>query len=173
MKLLSLRNRQRVRRVDVPLLRRLVLDLLADFFNTDDYELCIHLVGAEEMARVNEHYLDHEGSTDVITFSHLEPPDISEKLHGELFVCIDDAVSQARQFRTSWQAEMVRYIIHGVLHLRGHDDLGPRARRLMKREENRIVREAGGRFRLSKLERKTPRPGERLKIGVEPARNRA
>ena len=46
-------------------------------------------------------------------------------LHGELFICVDEAVFQAKQFGTSWQLEIVRYVVHGVLHLRGHDDLQP------------------------------------------------
>jgi rRNA maturation RNase YbeY len=58
------------------------------------------------------------------------------KMHGELFICVDEAVLQAKKFKTSWQSEIVRYLVHGVLHLLGHDDFKP-ARRKMKREENR------------------------------------
>ena len=46
-------------------------------------------------------------------------------LHGEIFICVDEAVLQARKFRTSWQSEIVRYLVHGVLHLLGHDDSRP------------------------------------------------
>ena len=46
-------------------------------------------------------------------------------LHGELFICVDEAVAQAKEFKTSWQSEVVRYVVHGVLHLLGHDDLQP------------------------------------------------
>jgi probable rRNA maturation factor len=60
-------------------------------------------------------------------------------------------MTQARQFRTSWQSELVRYIIHGVLHLRGFDDIRPADRRKMKREENRLLRAAGRLFRLRNL----------------------
>ena len=62
------------------------------------------------------------------------------ELHGELFVSIDDAVAQARRFGTSWQAELVRYVVHGLLHLQGHDDRAPAVRRKMKRVEDRLVR---------------------------------
>jgi rRNA maturation RNase YbeY len=74
-----------------------------------------------------------------------------KQIHGELFVCVDEAVLQARQFGTSWQAEVVRYVVHGVLHLLGHDDLRPAARRTMKREENRLVRGLAKRFSLAQL----------------------
>ena len=46
---------------------------------------------------------------------------------------------QAKQFKTTWQSEIVRYVIHGVLHLLGHDDRLAAARRRMKREENRLL----------------------------------
>ena len=91
----------------------------------------------------------------MITFDHLNPePGIRNpalKLHGELFVCVDEAVAQAKQFRTTWQSEVVRYIVHGVLHLLGHDDLKPALRRKMKRAENRLVRRLAGRFSLAQL----------------------
>lgn len=74
-------------------------------------------------------------------------------LNGELFICLDDAVKQAREFRTTWQGELVRYVIHGLLHLCGYDDLSPGLRRKMKREENRLVRLVVKKFSISKLAR--------------------
>ena len=147
---LAFKNRQCVRRIDTPLLRRISRWLLAESLGVEDYELCVHLVAASEMARVNETFLQHEGSTDVITFDHSESAR-PHALHGELFICLDDAVKQAREFKTSWQNELTRYVIHGVLHLRGYDDLKPAARRVMKREENRLVRAASREFPLARL----------------------
>ena len=67
------------------------------------------------------------------------------------FICVDEAVFQARKFGTSWQSETVRYVVHGVLHLLGHDDLRAAARCKMKREENRLLRELSRRFSLAQL----------------------
>ena len=53
-------------------------------------------------------------------------------------------MKQAREFGTTWQSEVVRYVIHGLLHLRGHDDLKPAERRVMKREENRLLKRVAG-----------------------------
>jgi probable rRNA maturation factor len=145
---LAFRNPQRVCRVNLRMLRQVTESLLGKCIEAGEFELCIHLVGAEEMARINWQFLQHKGSTDVITFSHA---DGTNDLRGEIFVCLDDAVAQAVEFRTTWQAELVRYITHGVLHLLGHDDLDSTSRRKMKREENRLVRELEARFALSKL----------------------
>jgi probable rRNA maturation factor len=73
------------------------------------------------------------------------------KIHGEIFICVDDAIKQAKEFKTNWQAETVRYVVHGVLHLLGYDDLKPDLRRKMKREENRLVRRLEKRFALAEL----------------------
>ena len=154
---LVIANRQRVKKINTRLFRKIVEDLLTRL-NIEGAELGIALVGTKEMARVNWQHLQHEGSTDVITFDYCEsarqrlartlaPP----SLHGELFICVDDAVSQAKEFGTNWQSEIVRYVVHGVLHLLGHDDLKPDLRRQMKREENRLVRRLEKRFALAHL----------------------
>jgi len=161
------RNRQRVRRVNIPLLRRMTRLLLENFCGIENYELCIHLVAAPEMARVNQQFLQHEGSTDVITFDFEDSPPASpspvgreragvrvlSSLHGEIYICLDDALKQSHQFRTTWQSEVIRYVIHGVLHLLGHDDLKPAARKKMKREENRLLQEISRNFPIIKLAR--------------------
>ena len=79
-------------------------------------------------------------------------------LNGEAFICVADAVKQAREFKTSWQSEVVRYAVHAVLHLRGYDDLQPARRRVMKREENRLVRELAAAFDLDQLETRNSKP---------------
>ena len=155
---LTICNRQRVRRVETRLLRQITTELLVDLLGTKSVVLGITLVSAAEMARVNWQFLQHEGSTDVITFDHSEnqisrrkSATVRREINGELFICIENAVAQARSFRTTWPAELVRYIIHGVLHLLGHDDHGAAARRRMKREENRLVRLLAARFAFRKL----------------------
>src|SRR5665213_908583 len=162
-------NRQRTKVINANLLKQIVGALLVEL-EISEAELGISLVGAKEMARVNRQFLQHEVSTDVITFDHDDVGQASRlshsksstngdrrdacpTLHGELFICVDDALAQAKKFKTIWQAEVVRYIVHGVLHLLGHDDLKPDLRRKMKREENRLVRRLAKRFSLAQLSR--------------------
>jgi rRNA maturation RNase YbeY len=149
-------NRQRAKRVNTRELKRLVLALLAEL-KIQRAELGINLVGAGEMARVNQQFLQHEGSTDVITFDYSSAEcgarSAELRLHGELYICVDDAVKQAREFGATWQSEVARYAVHGVLHLLGYDDLRPGLRRTMKREENRLMRWLARSFSLAKLSR--------------------
>lgn len=154
---LTIRNRQRVCRINSRWLRGLVLELLRESFDLEQVELGVSIVGATEMARVNWQFLQHEGSTDVITFDHSEtqesrkPPRSVRRINGELYVCVDDALLQAEQFRTTWQAELLRYVVHGILHLVGYDDRTEAERRRMKREENRLMRALARQYSIREL----------------------
>ena len=148
-------NRQRSIPINVRHLRSLTHSVLEDLLWVEDFDLAVYIVRAPLMAELNKTHLGHAGSTDVITFDYADASTTDSEsppvLHGELFVCIDEAISQARQFRTTWQGELARYVIHGILHLRGYDDLQPDMRRKMKREENRLLRKISEAFPLRKL----------------------
>jgi probable rRNA maturation factor len=164
---LSLLNRQRVRRVDLRLLRRIVQALLRETWPNGSFDLVFYMVAGTEMTRLNEAFLHHKGSTDVITFDYAEREGQASRLstsgaevrlirgrrdtsptllHGEIFVCLDEAVSQARRFHAIWQSELVRYVVHGALHLLGYDDQNDRARRRMKEAEDTLVRQLAHQF---------------------------
>jgi len=162
-------NRQRARPVDLRYLRAIAKTLIERVLTIPNYDLAVYLVAAPEMTRLNETFLQHEGPTDVITFDYCEqtPPasrlSLSRStlhaprsappppLHGEIFICVDEALIQARRFRTTWQSELLRYLIHGILHLQGFDDLRPAYRRKMKREESRLLRLCSRQFDFRKL----------------------
>ncbi|HOX56554.1 MAG TPA: rRNA maturation RNase YbeY [Candidatus Paceibacterota bacterium] len=135
------------------LLRQIVHELLQRKSPDGNLNLGVYLVADAEMTRLNETFLHHKGSTDVITFDYAEEarppspvPNSLRLVHGEVFVCVDEALSQASRFHVSWQNELVRYIVHGVLHLLGYDDRHHRARRTMKLAENAMVRQLAREF---------------------------
>lgn len=150
---LCLRNRQRARPIDLRLLRKITIFLLKEILDEPQFELGIHIVSADEMAKVNETFLQHAGSTDVITFDYNES-EIKNELHGDIFISADDAVMQAKQFRTTWQSELARYIVHGILHLQGYDDLDSVSRKKMKRVETQTLKRLAKQFPLKQLHRK-------------------
>ena len=149
MRELQLRNRQRDQTLDTKFVRELARALLEEEMGLADYELGISFVSSSRMAEINQQYLQHEGSTDVITFDYREGYEAgseSSELAGEIYISVSDARRQAREFGTRWEEEVVRYIVHGVLHLRGYDDLAAAKRTVMKREENRLLRGMKRRF---------------------------
>ncbi|MBL6764601.1 MAG: rRNA maturation RNase YbeY [Verrucomicrobiae bacterium] len=148
----TLRNRQKLRAIDTRHFRRVLRHYLHRILEIERSDLCFHLVDAPEMTRINERFLNHTGSTDVITFDHRDDPG-SGALYGEIFICVADALKQSRQFRCDWTNELIRYAVHGVLHLCGYDDLTESARREMKKAENRCLRKLGAEFNFALLER--------------------
>jgi len=151
----ELRNRQKLCAVDLRLLRKIIFALLKALA-IKRFELGVRLVESKEMTLMNEEYLCHAGSTDVIAFNYSSGPN-PKVIQGDIVICMTDAVEQARRFRTSWQAELARYLIHGVLHLQGYDDRRPSDRRRMKSEEERLLGEMESRFPLCDLKRSNPR----------------
>lgn len=153
---LYLRNRQRTVPLNGCYLRNLARAVLAqpEFARQRWAELGIHLVGDRRMSTLNARHLGHVGPTDVITFDYgaawADGPVPSGRC-GDLFIGVPEALRQARTFRTSWPAEVVRYLVHGLLHLSGYDDTTPAARRRMKRAENRILQRLAARFDFARL----------------------
>lgn len=149
MKNLSVRNEQTTLALNISWFRQLIRHFLGHTLGLAHYSIGIRLVESAESARVNHEFVHHEGPTDVITFDYSGWPtaqplaggalDETAGLHGELVICPTVAQLQAPLFKTTWTSEMVRYMVHGILHLRGYDDLDPTRRRLMKKEENRLV----------------------------------
>lgn len=145
---LYLANEQREHALDTRLLRAITRHLLEEDASIPHYELGVRVVGERRMISLNETHLGHKGCTDVITFDYR----LDGSLAGDIFVCLPEAIRQAKRFHTSWPEELVRYIVHGTLHLRGYDDHAPAERKRMKAQENRFVRHLGVRFHLSALD---------------------
>lgn len=86
----------------------------------------------EVILRVNKEYLQHDYYTDIITFDYTEDGTIS----GDLFISLDTVKTNAEKFETSYEEELHRVIIHGILHMCGIDDKGPGEREVMEKHEN-------------------------------------
>ncbi len=146
---LLVRNRQRAQPVNSRLLQKVMRTVLLEWLRLDSFNLAFYIVGTREITHLNETFLRHQGSTDVLAFDYA--PERHTGLIGEIFVCMDEAKLQATRFRTTWQSELVRYMIHGLLHLKGYDDHQTTRRRIMKREENRLLRQVVQSYDLSAL----------------------
>ncbi len=93
------------------------------------------------MIALNEGYLHHDGITDVLTFDLRsdEAADADECV-AEVYVSPDYARSVCAGFGNSLSRELVLYMVHGMLHLAGEDDLAEEARRSMRAAEARVMR---------------------------------
>ena len=103
-------------------------------------ELSVALVGDVAMAELNEHHRDARGPTDVLSFSLVEGAhsEFRGALLGDVVIDVEQAARQARRARRSFDDELARLMIHGVLHLLGHDHEEDDEARSMRAEERRL-----------------------------------
>jgi probable rRNA maturation factor len=86
----------------------------------------------ERILDVNNQYLKHDYYTDIITFDYSEGSIIS----GDIFISVDTVRSNSEKFEVSFEDELQRILIHGILHLCGQADNTPELRAEMTRKEN-------------------------------------
>ncbi len=86
----------------------------------------------EKILEVNREYLQHDYYTDIITFDYTE----GKTIRGDLFISLDTIKTNAEKFKTPYEEEFYRVVIHGILHLCGINDKGEGEREIMERHEN-------------------------------------
>jgi probable rRNA maturation factor len=104
----------------------------------DVSSLTINFISREEIKRINIKYLDHNYSTDIITFNYSGS---HKDLDGEIFISLPDAEENAKKFNVSFNNEIVRLVIHGILHLIGYNDTNTTDKKKMKQLEDSLVKE--------------------------------
>lgn len=127
--------------VRIPLARERVAEVVRRALRAErvrDAMISIAFVTRAAIARLNKRYLGHAGPTDVISFAFGEP------LIGDIYVCVEVARDNAKRFGVGVREELTRLVIHGVLHVTGHDhpDGPARADSAMWRRQERLVRAA-------------------------------
>lgn len=90
----------------------------------------------EKILEVNREYLQHDYYTDIITFDYDEDDIIS----GDLVISLDTVRSNAELFNKTYEEELYRVIIHGILHLCGINDKGPGEREIMEAAEDKALK---------------------------------
>lgn len=85
-----------------------------------------------EILRVNLEFLNHDYYTDIITFDNSRGRMIS----GDIFVSLDTVRSNSEVVGSTYDRELLRVIIHGILHLCGINDKGPGEREIMESHED-------------------------------------
>ena len=92
-------------------------------------------VNDEKILEVNREYLGHDYYTDIITFDY----DETDTINGDIVISLDTVRTNAVKFGKSYEEELYRVIIHGILHLCGINDKGPGERVIMEAAENKAL----------------------------------
>lgn len=89
----------------------------------------------DRILEVNKEFLGHDYFTDIITFDYSEPGVVS----GDMYISVETVLTNSEKFHTSYEKELLRVIIHGVLHLCGINDKGRGERAVMEAAEERAL----------------------------------
>lgn len=106
-------------------------------------ELVIRLVDSEESAALNQTYRNKLGPTNVLSFPFEPPPQIETTYLGDLVICVPlvarEAIEQGKQELGHW----AHLVVHGILHLQGHDHQTPHEAQVMEMQERDILNRLG------------------------------
>jgi probable rRNA maturation factor len=133
----SIASPQELVPLDYPRLKECARTVLAGE-NVQEAKITIAFVDDTTMAGLNKRFLEHEGTTDVITFPYSGPK--SKKLEGEVVIGIEVALREAEERKHEVAVELCLYVIHGMLHLCGFDDRTSRDAAAMRRKEREYLR---------------------------------
>ncbi len=92
-------------------------------------------VNDEEILVANRQFVNHDYYTDIITFDYSH----GDRISGDIMISLDTVASNAEKFGVTYFRELLRVIIHGVLHLVGINDKGPGEREIMEAAENKAL----------------------------------
>ncbi|HEY6486491.1 MAG TPA: rRNA maturation RNase YbeY [Candidatus Cybelea sp.] len=105
-----------------------------------DSALSLTLIGDPAMRELNREYREKDAPTDVLSFPMEQAPLAdAQRLLGDVVISVDTAARQASEYDATLQRELYRLLIHGLLHLLGHDHVRAAERRVMEREERRLA----------------------------------
>ncbi|MFM1996497.1 MAG: hypothetical protein RLZZ111_884 [Planctomycetota bacterium] len=150
-------DRQKLLRVSARGIERLVRQALAAE-GVEAAEIGVVLVDDRRIAAIHRRWLGVPGPTDVITFDLSAGTGLPRAaLAGDIVVSAETARRVARQVGWTPRQELLYYVVHGLLHLTGHDDRTPTARRGMRARERAVLRACG----LPVPPRAGPPPGSR------------
>lgn len=139
---IEIHNLQENVKVDLELVERAVQACTA----AEDPEISVSLVDDAAIQEVNARYLDHDWPTDVISFDYAgdSGSDAAAAPSGEVIVSGETALRvSGERGDPDGGAELVLYVVHGVLHLMGYDDKQPEDAARMRAEQDRIMESLG------------------------------
>lgn len=93
----------------------------------------------DHLLKINQQYLDHDTYTDIITFDYSKD-DIKQPVSGDIFISVDRIKENAKKYSKSFEDELHRVIIHGILHLLGYKDKTKASKEEMTKQENKCLR---------------------------------
>ena len=111
------------------------IKIVADIHGRIVGEIGYLFVNDEKILECNRDYLGHDYYTDIITFDY----DEGSQINGDIVISLDTVHTNAEKFGKTYEEELYRVIIHGILHLCGINDKGPGEREIMEDNEDNAL----------------------------------
>lgn len=91
----------------------------------------------EYLLNLNVEFLKHDSLTDIISFDY----SVGKELHGDIFISIERVIDNAKSFEVSFEKELNRVLVHGILHYCGYKDKSDKDLKLMREKEDHYLNE--------------------------------
>ena len=111
------------------------IEILAESENRTLGDISYILCSDNYLLEINRQYLNHDYFTDVITFDYSEENVIS----GDIFISVDTVADNAKEYNVTFEKELERVMVHGVLHLVGYNDKSDSEVKQMRAKENQYL----------------------------------
>lgn len=146
---INLENLNKKRKIDLSKIKKVATSSVR-MLKEDKLEVNIIFVSNQKIRAMNRKYLGHDISTDVIAFPSGGLPSGGAKemvFIGDIAISTDKALENSRSYGSSFMEEVALYVIHGILHLVGHEDTSGKKKKRMKKLENELFRKAKEKIR--------------------------
>ena len=90
----------------------------------------------EYLVEINQQYLDHDTLTDIISFDY----SVGNELHGDIFISVERVRENAQEFNVSFEEELQRVLVHGILHYCGYKDKSEAEELIMRTKEDEKIK---------------------------------
>ena len=98
-------------------------------------KLFFYFVSETKMQQVNRNHLNHDFVTDVITFDYSD----DKGIRAEAFICPSEVLKNAKRYKQPIENEVVRVVLHALLHVLGYDDKTKKSRQEMRKQEDSFL----------------------------------
>jgi len=129
-------NQQRIKRIKIKNIRE-VLNRILPLLGMPYAKVSILFCDNKFIRKLNRKFFNESGVTDVISFP-LKDATYPQYL-GEVIICVEEAKKAAKLYGNTWQEELVFYLIHGILHLMGYNDIKNKQKIIMERKQEEIL----------------------------------
>lgn len=134
-------NQNKKRQIDLDMLERVARITLKELKKTN-YEIVLLFVSNQKIRAINRKYLNKDHSTDVISFDYEgagKNPSLMKLFLGDIIISSDKAFQNSIEYGTTFFEEVALYVIHGILHLTGYNDISKAERATMRRKEDALL----------------------------------